>query len=177
MSKAFTSEETPDDEIVVPPRAPLPAGSPNWVTPRGLARLREESAALDAERSRTRDAEISDADRARRLAVLAARTAALHERISGAQLVMPPAEAPGTVRFGATVTVRTLEGAREGEERAYGIVGVDEADPDRGLVAFTSPLARALLGRAVGDEVTLRLPRGEESLEVVAIGYAKDDPS
>lgn len=50
MSKAFTSEETPDDPIVVPARAPLPPGVPNYVTPRGLALLRAERATLEHER-------------------------------------------------------------------------------------------------------------------------------
>jgi transcription elongation factor GreB len=48
-------------------------------------------------------------------------------------------------------------------------VGVDEADAASGRVAFVAPLARALLGKRVGDAVTLRTPRGEEELEVVAI--------
>ena len=51
------------------------------------------------------------------------------------------------------------------------IVGVDEADPPAGLIAFVAPLARALLGRRVGDSVTVRVPGGAEELEVVEIQY------
>ena len=69
------------------------------------------------------------------------------------------------VRFGARVTVRSDEGV----ERTHEIVGVDEADIASGRVAFVVPLARALLGKGVGDVVTLQTPRGEEQLEVIAI--------
>ena len=58
-----------------------------------------------------------------------------------------------------------------GGERRYEIVGVDEADVAHGRVAFVAPLARALLGKRVGDVALLRTPRGEEELEVLAIDY------
>ena len=172
MSKAFTSEETPDNEIVVRPRAPLPPGVPNWVTPRGLQSLRSEENALDRERARLQqDAVDDESGRSRRLAVLSARIAELSERLANAQLVPVPDRAPETVRFGTTVTLRTISGARAGEQRRFQIVGVDEANPDDGRVAFTSPIARAILGRSIGDEAILRLPRGEEALEIVDIDY------
>ena len=50
-------------------------------------------------------------------------------------------------------------------------MGVDEADPAAGLVAFLAPLAKALLGRRVGDPVTAQVPGGTEELEVLAIDY------
>ena len=79
-----------------------------------------------------------------------------------------PPEPRDQVRFGATVTV---DGA--GGVRRYQIVGVDEADAARGKIAFVSPLARALLGSAVGDTARLRAPRGEEELEIVAVEYGE----
>jgi transcription elongation GreA/GreB family factor len=51
------------------------------------------------------------------------------------------------------------------------IVGVDEADPSAGLVAFVAPLARALLGRRVGEAVTVRAPKGDGELAIVSIDY------
>ena len=51
------------------------------------------------------------------------------------------------------------------------ICGVDEAEPAVGAVSWISPIAKALIGYEVGDEVTLRLPRGEEALEIVEIEY------
>lgn len=173
MSKAFTSEETPDDAIVVPPRAPLPPGVPNLVTARGLARLRDELAALESERTRAQAGGAGEAEGARRLAVLAARIAALAERLATAELVAPADPTSAVVRFGTTVTVRTLSGAAESEERRFEIVGVDEADPAQGRIAFTSPIARALIGRSPGDETVVKLPRGEESLEILRVEPAR----
>jgi transcription elongation factor GreB len=69
------------------------------------------------------------------------------------------------VRFGSTVTVVD----QAGEQRSFEIVGVDEADPPRGKIAFLSPLAKALLGRQMGDSVTLRAPGGRQELEIVAV--------
>jgi hypothetical protein len=81
VSKAFTSEETPDDPIVVPPRAPLPAGIPNYVTLRGIELLRTELTTLERERGALAAA-ADDQERARRLWINTARMAALAERIA-----------------------------------------------------------------------------------------------
>lgn len=164
VSKAFTDEEAGEPPRIIPPRAPLPPGVPNYVTARGLARLREELAALAAERA-SAAAEPASPERVQQLAVLAKRRAELEQRIASAELVPPP-ESRDTVRFGASVRV-----SGEGGVRSYRIVGVDEADASLGDIAFVSPLARALLGRSVGDAVRLRAPRGEEELEIVAIEY------
>jgi len=166
MSKAFTDEEAAELPRIVPPRAPLPEGVPNYVTERGLGLLRQELAALQAERLSAERAP-EDASRTQALAALAQRRAELEARIASAEPVPLPPEPRDTVRFGATVSV---DG--EGGLRRYRIVGVDEADASRGKLAFVSPLALALLGRTVGDRVRLRAPRGEEELEIVAIDYA-----
>jgi transcription elongation factor GreB len=164
VSKAFTKDDAADEPIVVPQRRPLPAGATNYVTPRGLASLRAELRALhDARAALVAAAE--EPDRARELAALASRVRELEERIASAVLVEPGEHPRDEVRFGARVTVR----GEGGDERQYEIVGVDEADAGAGRVAFVAPLARALLGKRVGDVVTLRTPRGEEELEVIAI--------
>jgi transcription elongation factor GreB len=166
MSKAFTSEETPDDPIVVPPRAPLPPGVPNYVTPRGLALLRDELATLEHERLASRTA--ATPDRERRSVVVAARIADLTSRIASAQVVDPAKQPHDTVRFGATVTLRDDDGAKS----RYTIVGVDEAAPAEGRIAFLAPLARALTGLTVGDTATLATASGERQLTVEAVDYA-----
>jgi transcription elongation factor GreB len=165
MSKAFTDEEAGEDAPIVPARAPLPPGVPNYVTERGLAELRAELEALAAERARA-DALANDKQRGRALGALTLRRVALEQRIATAELVPPPRELLERVRFGATVTVAGADG-----ERRHEIVGVDEADPARGKLAFTSPLARALLGRAAGDAVHLQTPRGAEEVEITAVSY------
>ncbi len=172
MSRAFTKDEAPEAPLVVPPRAPLPEGVPNYVTPIGLAALRAERAALDAERSRL-DALKSDEDtvqRERRL--VAGRLALLMARMALSRVVDPAKQASGVVRFGATVTV----GGDSGGARTVRIVGVDEAaaspsDADPMLVAFTSPIARALTGKREGDAATLVTPLGDETLFVDSIRY------
>jgi transcription elongation factor GreB len=166
MSKAFTQEDTDDPPLVVPPRAPLPEGTPDYVTDRGLARLTEELSRLERTKSRAESIE-DDAERRRELAGLNARAAELSERIGSAVLVDRASIARDEVRFGATVRVR---GEDDGE-RTYRIVGVDEADAAHGLIAFVAPLARALLGKREGDVVTVRTPRCSEELEVIGIDY------
>jgi transcription elongation factor GreB len=167
MSKAFTDEEAGDDAPIVRPRAPLPAGVPNYVTRAGLAQLHAELGALSEERARV-SALANEKDRARRLGALAERRSALEARIATAELAPPP-ESLDVVRFGAAVTVVGPEG-----ERSYRIVGVDEADPAQGKIAFTSPLARALVGRAAGDTLHRQTPRGRELLEITAVRYPTD---
>lgn len=175
MSKAFTSEETPETPPVVPRRAPLPAGVPNYVTERGLAHLRaeldgirQEVAGLNAQADDPGGA-AEAATRTQELVALAARRSELEGRIATAEVVPLPDPGDATVRFGAQVTVEGRDG-----RRCYRIVGVDEADATHGRIAFVSPVARALLGRAVGDVVRVRLPRGEEELEIAEVGYTTE---
>jgi transcription elongation factor GreB len=166
VSKAFSSEETPDEPLLVPRRPPLPEGSPNYVTQRGLDALHAELARLEGERPQV-DAIAREEDRARALSSLQARLQELDERITSAELVDTSTHPANEIRFGAHVTVR----GEDEQQRAFEIVGVDEADVAHGRVAFAAPLARALLGKRVGDAVTLRTPRGEEELEILAVDY------
>jgi transcription elongation factor GreB len=144
VSKAFTKDDRADEPVVVRHRPPLPDGVPNYVTPRGLQALRAELAAAGPG--------------ARRLEL---------ERRSAAAVLAPPPADRDEIRFGARVRVRGADGAI----RQVQIVGVDEANPAAGLIAFVAPLARALLGRRAGDPVIVRAPGGAEELEVLAIDY------
>jgi len=173
MSRAFAKDEGPEDPIVVPPRASLPPGTTNYVTARGLALLRAEGERLQREREMLEAEEQSD-DTRRALAVLNGRIAALNERLTSARLVQGEPQAHDAVRFGATVTVKTVRAEdweREGELRTFTLVGVDEADPEQELVAFIAPLARAVMGKREGESATLRTGRGDETLEIVEIRY------
>jgi transcription elongation factor GreB len=162
MSKAFTSEEATLD-VLVPPRAPLPPGVPNYVTPQGLERLRAERLELEAAR-----AELERGPEEGRGAALAAwsiRLGELDQRLASAELVVPGAAQHGVVRFGSRVTVA----GDSGEEKTFEIVGVDEADAARGKIAFLAPIARALLGRQVGDSVSVQTPGKLQELEIVGL--------
>jgi len=144
VSKAFTKDDRPDEPVVVRHRPALPEGVPNYVTRSGLQALRAELAAAEP----------------------GARRDELERRLAAAVLAPPPADRD-EIRFGARATIR----GQDGELRQVRIVGVDEANPVAGQVAFVAPLARALLGRRVGDSATVRAPGGAEELEVVAIDY------
>ena len=165
MSRAFTKEDS-WEEPIIPPRPPLAEGVPNFVTPRGLALLREEQTRLEGERAALEREDLDDAARKMRV-VLARRLADLAGRIATAEVIDPARQAHDTVRFGARVTLRDARGGT----RVFQIVGVDESDPDNGLIAFTAPIARAVIGCGVGDTATLHAATGDERLEIVEIDY------
>jgi transcription elongation factor GreB len=163
MSKAFTKSEGEGSEApALPIGPPLPPGAKNYVTPAGAealrARLAETQFALEQARAAGDPARAQLAQQ--RLEFLGERAAALEE-------VRPPETADGPARFGATVRTRD----EDGRERSVQIVGIDEADAARGRISWTSPLARALLGHAIGEEVRVRTPQGDVTVEIVDIGY------
>lgn len=82
--------------------------------------------------------------------------------------IIDPSRFTGTVKFGATVTL--VDDDTE-EKRTYQIVGEVEADIERGLLNIRSPLARALIGKDVGDTAEVRTPGGEKSYEILDIRY------
>lgn len=93
----------------------------------------------------------------------------VEDRLARAQVIDASSEPPDAVRFGVTVD---LEDSQSGEEVSYTIVGEDEADAAQGRISVTSPVARALLGKRVGEEVTVRVPKGRREFEVLAIRLA-----
>jgi len=185
MNKAFTRESEGDDERDDEVEAsPLPAGTRNYMTPGGFARLKRE---LDDLVARERPALVatvawaaSNGDRSenadylygkKRLREIDRRIRFLIRRLDVAEVVDPAAprddDAGDRVFFGATVTVQADDGAR----RTLSIVGIDETDSERGYISWISPVARALLRSREGDIVAVRTPAGVESLEVVDIAY------
>lgn len=163
MSKAFTSEETPETAPLVraPPR--LAPGEVRYVTPEGHAALRAELARLAAERERA--GALPEAQRLARLAELDAR-AAVVEGTLAALTVLGPERAPeGRAGFATWVTVEEDDGAR----KTWRLVGPDEAEPRAGLLSVASPAGRALLGRAPGETVEVERPGGAVALKVVAV--------
>ena len=163
MNKAFTKE----DDGSTPERLPdLPISDhPNHVTPRGLSQLQERQAALDAEVSRLR-ANRDFLDDLTPLAVAERDLRYVEARLSSAILVTPP-DAASHVGFGACVTVEDEDGKRA----CYTIVGEDEAEPEKGLIASFSPLARALMEAAIGDIVEWPKPAGTVELEIIKIEF------
>lgn len=150
----------------IPPRAALPDGVPNYVTPRGLQLLLEERSTLETERAPVTG---SEDERRRAQAVIDGRLALLNERIVTARLV-ETAPDHDEVRFDSTVTFTHEAGRMKGTTLTFTIVGVDEADVKLGRIAFTAPLARALMGRHAGEVATLQLGAEQQRLRVDRIG-------
>lgn len=90
----------------------------------------------------------------------------LEDRLARAQVIDPSGQTTEAVRFGLTVD---LEDAETGEELTYTILGEEEADAANGRISISSPIARAILGKAVGDSVTVRVPKGTRAFEILEI--------
>ncbi len=155
MSVAFRRES---DEEHLEPRfeLPVPPG-PNLVTRRGLALI--EARAAEMER---RLAEAAG-EEARKAALRDARY--WRQRLASAQLA--PVPDGRTVAIGTRVTI-----VRDGARRTFTVVGHDEADPASDRIAFTAPLARAVIGCEAGD--VAELPGAGGEIEVVGVGVAGD---
>lgn len=97
-----------------------------------------------------------------------ARIKDLEDKLARAEIIDPSKLSGDKVRFGATVSLLNLD---TDEEVRYQIVGADEADIDQGRISISAPLARALIGKSVGDEVQVQLPAGVRHYEVSAVDY------
>ena len=182
MNKAFVKESDHDDEDDLGPEAvPLPAGTKNYITKDGYARLRAELAHLMNE-ERPNVVQIvswaaSNGDRSengdylygkKRLREIDRRMRFLTKRLEIAEVVDPALQPnKDQVFFGATV----LYCDKAGEDHRVTIVGVDEAEPLQGCISWISPVARALIKAREGDTVTLRTPAGVDELEILEVIY------
>jgi transcription elongation factor GreB len=154
--------------------------SPRFITPQGFARIRSEYEALfGIERPKIVEVvswAASLGDRSenadylygkKRLREIDRRLSHLSRVMKAAKIVDPAAQSTDQIRFGATVELADEDDRR----RTITIVGDDEADAGSGLVGWSAPLARALIGAKVGDERIVRLPSGEKGYLVTAIRY------
>ena len=183
MSKAFTREiEGDDDEEAALPL--MPAGTRNYITPMGYARLRAELLSLiDTERPKVVEIvhwAASNGDRSengdyiygkKRLREIDRRIRFLTRRLEVAEVVDPAVQHGNEqVFFGATVTYAEDDGAT----RTIAILGIDEAQSERGEVSWISPIARTLLKSRVGDVLKLVTPAGVQEIEVLSVSYPED---
>jgi transcription elongation factor GreB len=151
-----------------------------YITPEGAKRLRAELDQLwTVERPRVTQ-EVADAaaqgDRSenaeyiygkRRLREIDRRVRFLSKRLDDVTVVNEPPSDSSRVFFGAWVTLED-DG---GHEVTYRIVGPDESDLDRGFISMEAPVAKALLGKRDGDDVTVRRPKGDITYTIMAIRY------
>jgi transcription elongation factor GreA len=96
------------------------------------------------------------------------RIAELEDQMSRIEVIDVKSLKGKQVMFGATVTVADEE---TDEEKTYQIVSEYEADASKGRISVTSPIARALIGRAVGDSVEVTTPRGQKDYEIVKVRF------
>jgi len=158
MAVAFTREEDYEAQAANLPDRPI-SPHPNLVTASGLAAIEAELAAARAAYTAAQAEGGVAADRT----AMARATRDLRywsARRASAQLTEPEAAA-GTVQFGRTVEVERDDGRRQ----TFRIVGEDEADPAKGSISYVAPLARALLGKGVGDTAVV----GGAEVEVMAV--------
>jgi transcription elongation factor GreB len=160
----------------------------NYITPAGLQRLKDEHrfllmrerpavtqvvawAASNGDRSENADYQYGK----KRLRQIDSRIRFLTKRIDAAEVVDPEAprsaQAASRIFFGATVRYETSAGL----ERVVSIVGADEVDLDRNYISWLSPLARALMKKAAGEQVVLLAPGGKERLDILDVQYDRID--
>ncbi|HSV48228.1 MAG TPA: transcription elongation factor GreB [Ramlibacter sp.] len=182
MSKAFTRESAaPDDEDEEGAPAALPAGTRNYITPAGYARLRAELLQLiDDERPKVVEVvhwAAGNGDRSengdylygkKRLREIDRRIRFLTRRLEIAEVADASLHhGHDQIFFGATVRYAD----QAGQEREITILGIDEADSAQGQVSWISPIARALLKAREGDSVRLQTPAGLQEIEVLEVRY------
>jgi transcription elongation factor GreA len=153
----------------------------NPITPGGATKLREELIQL---KSVERPAIITAIATARehgdlsenaeyhaareRQSFIEGRIKEIEDKLARAEVIDPSKLAGDRVAFGAMVKLSNVD---TGEEVAYQILGADESDLAKGSISITSPLARSLIGKQVGDEVKMRMPGGERTYEVLEITF------
>ena len=154
---------------------------PRFITPAGFARIRAEYEQLfGSERPKLVDTiawAAGNGDRSengdyiygrKRLREIDRRLSYLSKVMKSAKVVDPTRqEQRDTVRFGAIVELAD----EQDERRVLTLVGEDEADATNGLISWSAPIARALIGAKVGDERVVRLPAGEKCYEILSIRY------
>ena len=181
MSKAFTKASDEDDDTPDTPPGPA-AGGPIYMTRNGwLALKRELDALLRDERPKMVETvawAAGNGDRSengdyiygkKRLREIDRRIRFLIKRLENATVVDPAEQtALDQVFFGATVVIADDDGS---SEQTYQIVGDQEADVKSGLVSISSPIARALIGKEVGDAIEVNAPGGARGYEILKVVF------
>ena len=165
MSRAFVKENDLEHAGIDIPERPL-SDELNYVTPNGLKLLNTQIDALEVERAQLKNKK-DDPIARQKIAIVERDMRYYAARIESAILTAPEAEDHSMVLFGAKVTVED----EEGKLSTYEIVGEDEADIHQGKVSYLSPLAEALIGAKLNDEVTWEKPMGDTYLTIQKIEY------
>lgn len=164
MSRGFVKESDQEEPIVIPPRASLPEGQTNYVTPEGKRLLEKEKQQLELQLA---NIDIKDdTERRREVAKIDGLLHLLFERLNSAHVINLEQQPKDFVRFGAQVKFKM-----NGKTLKFQIVGVDEASVKDQKIAFTSPLAKALTSKKEGDCFTFNIGEESRPVEVLEISY------
>jgi transcription elongation factor GreA len=151
------------------------------ITPKGVQKLKDELGRLKEERPKisreigvarehgdlSENAEYHAAKE--RQGMVEARIKDIEDKLGRAEIIDPSRLGGDRVSFGATVDLSNIDTE---EAVTYQIVGAEEANVNEGLISISAPLARALIGKQVGDEVRVKLPAGERCYEITQIKFA-----
>ena len=166
MSRGFVKEGDQEEAPIIPPRAALPEGTINYVTPIGMQQLLKEREQLEDDRS---NLDITNEQERRiELAIINGRLDLLNERVASARILDPASQPKDEVRFGSIVTYKISTAKLP---LTFQIVGVDEADIAKNKIAFVAPIAVAITGHKEGDEISFNLGGEKRMVQIVAIRY------
>jgi len=169
MSRGFVKEEDQEEPPFIPPRAALPPGAINYVTPEGYKGLLKEREKLETKLSNLEMED--DKERRHARATLSGSLNLLNERISSARILKPLEQPQDETRFGARVKFKILTGKQKGTIHEFQLVGVDEADIKEYKIAFIAPIARALTGKRVGEIAEIPMVGESQQMEILEIEY------
>ena len=166
MSRGFVKEDDQEEVPIVPPRAYLPEGVTNYVTPFGMNQLLTEKQMLVNEKNNLNNANENE----KRIALnyINAKLQLLNNRIIEAKIVNLNEQPQNELRFGSMITLKREESK---SIQTFQIVGVDEADISKGKVSFLSPIARVLINKKIGDKVILKQAGKDIVFEIIDISY------
>ena len=167
MSRAFVSEDRHEEPLFVPPRAPLPEGVINYVTKDGLLELQEELKEWEDKLQNLSKTQKDEGEYRREANFINDSMSLLRSRLASAVVSFPLEEFMSEVRFAAIVDLKIGNAAKQ----TLQVVGVDEADVKKKKIAFTSPLARAILGKKEGETATLNLGVESRLVRILQIRY------
>ncbi len=166
MSRGFVKEEDQEEPLMIPPRAAIPDGVINYVTPNGLAELKRELRDLEFDRANT--VAENDTEKRRAQSLIDGKINLLKERLNTARMINLEDQPTDEIRFGAHIK---LKNKTSGQLQEFQIVGVDEADIKNKKIAFVAPIARAITGKKVGERVDFKLGKEIRKLEILNISY------
>jgi transcription elongation factor GreB len=171
MSRGFVKEDDQEEAPFIPPRAALPSGAINYVTPYGISALLKEREGIEKKLSNLNIE--NDKERRHLRATLTGSLNLLNERIASARILDPEEQPKDEVRFGAKVCFKFLNGKQKDSSKEFRIVGVDEADIKQNKIAFVAPISMALSGKKIGEVAMVSMGGQIQDLEILEIKYGE----